>query len=101
MCWNRAAAASIPTQHPPTSDQGDVPSSKAVVEPMASTCNIQSALEWDMEKFEFKCIFEWCRSLASLNAPKDLLHQQVEVRWYVLSKSLSMYLDSFVEVILM
>jgi len=65
------------SQHPPTCYKGNVPSGKAVIEPIATADDIQSALEWCMEEFEFKGNLERCRSLATLDAPENLLHQKV------------------------
>ena len=65
------------SQHPPAGDQGNVPSCKAVIEPIATPSDIESALERYMEELKFEGILERCRSLATLDASEDLLHQQV------------------------
>ena len=65
------------SQHPPAGDQGNVPSCKSVIEPIATPSDIESALEGYMEELKFEGVLEGCRSLAALDASEDLLHQQV------------------------
>ena len=51
--------------------------SRAVIEPIATPSDIESALERYMEELKFEGVLEWCRSLAALDASEDLLHHAV------------------------
>ena len=69
------------SEHPPTSDDGDVTGCKGVGEPVAWSNDSRCSGELDVEEFKLKGVFERRWSLSSFDAPKDLLHEAVEMRW--------------------